>query len=90
MRDHSSQLELDLSRNAADRLRKWVLDTAMRCDVVDLPSDKQYSILMSCLMSELTLLWKFLGVKPADAGRIVAELYREADAHLEARSQQVK
>lgn len=46
-------LEHDLMRNAHERLHKWVEDTIMRCEVVDLSRRKQISIIFSCIADML-------------------------------------
>jgi hypothetical protein len=49
-----TQLERDLLDNASHRLRLWVKDTLMRCDVVVIDDAKQASIVISALVDILT------------------------------------
>jgi hypothetical protein len=48
-----TQIEKDLSTNACNRLEKWIEDTMMRCDVVDMDKMKGLAMMASCLADAL-------------------------------------
>jgi hypothetical protein len=73
----TNQLENDLAQNAMDRLHTWIKDTAMRCEIVDMPHDRQMSIIAGCLTHKLIEIWQIIDVKPGEAGRIIYNIYKE-------------
>ena len=83
-----NQMESDLLDNASDRLRLWIKDTVMRCDIVDLGAKATSGIIVSCLVGELCNFYDHLEMEPVDAGRVMYDAlksYQEAKAKIEAR-----
>jgi hypothetical protein len=48
-----TQLELDLTKEACERLRRWTQDTIMRCEVVNFPHADTLATVQTALVSEL-------------------------------------
>jgi len=89
MISREEQYEMDIAANAADRLQLWLKDTAMRCEIVDMPAGRQMAVIASVLIHKLISLWTLMDVPPPDAGRIVHDLYKDyLDEDAKARSQQ--
>ncbi len=82
-----SPLEGDLMRNAHERLHKWVEDTAMRCEVVDLSRRRQVSIIFSCVADLLAEI--AVGIEmPFDTFQeCLREVYR---VEVESKAREVK
>jgi len=61
-----NQLESDLQNDADKRLQRWINDTVMRCDAVDLPGPTTVTIVFSCLLHEVTCSMVRLGMGRED------------------------
>jgi hypothetical protein len=85
-----SQLERDLTLNASHRLKRWVGDTLMRCDVVGLSPAQEAAILSSVLLEELLHVFDAIGMPPIDAAKLVHDglrLLRENSGKKDTTSQ---
>jgi hypothetical protein len=72
-----SQLETDLTNNASERLRAWVIDTLMRCDVVEFDVAQKASMIFSCLADELFHLADKLNMSSSDFTTIIQSGYTD-------------
>lgn len=73
-----SSLERDLTNFMVDKLRTVVKDTAMRCQVMELSDQQTMAIIMSGFTSEFVRFLNNMEVTPADAGRMIFDMYSMA------------
>jgi hypothetical protein len=75
------QIELDLQRNAHDRLKLWIKDTIMRCEAVDLEEQQGLSIIFTALTHELIYGFVRLGMSRQDFLTIMQRAYEVEKSH---------
>lgn len=80
---HLSNIERDLSINATDRLKTWMRDTKMRCDIVDMPAQDQIGLVATCLIERLISLFRTLDITPQQAGQLIHDMMKGIDEYEE-------
>jgi hypothetical protein len=69
------QIVKDLHTNAQDRLRLWIKDTVMRCEVVDIEEREGIAIILNALAHELIYGLVKLGMSRQDFMTIIQNAY---------------
>ena len=76
-----TQLEQDLVNFAVDKFQLVIKDTLMRCEVVKLSDQESFSIVASAFSSEFIRVLNLMNIGPAEAGRMIFEMYEMALEH---------
>jgi hypothetical protein len=75
----TSDIERDIALNAAHRLRTWMKDTKMRCEVVDIHPSEQIGMIATCLIERLIGLFIILEISPNQAGQLIHDMMAELE-----------
>jgi len=85
-----TQLEKDLVNFAVNKFQIVVKDTLIRCEIAELSNQASFSIVASAFVSEFVRVLNVMDIGPAEAGRMIFEMYEMALKHNAIKRPQTK